>query len=851
MSRGTRSLRLAALAVVGSALGAALMVGTPPVSSDPLPGGLGPCLPAGPPVPGLPNCPTPTFPPFSSPSPVGIDNNVNVFVGGDLSIVDTAAEAEGKVVVLGNVSQNETATQGGATYNVGVVGVGSHIVPAPSSDHFVVGGTTTTANEQRIIVGTAQAPGNFRHAGAVVAGAPPSGVEVVAAANDITDPDATDPYVPLRDQLSTASTEYAKATATGTVANAGFESVFTGTNASDLEVFEVTGNLTNGGGPGGAAQDLRFTGIDPNATVLINVLGTNPVINETTFAGLPNFQNVLWNFPQATDVQVLGSSQFPGALLAGVQTSTLTLKSPGQNGRVFATGNLVHGGTGSEIHNYSSSTDDLPPPAPPTTATITITKTATGGDDTFTFTEATLGQLDVTTTGGTGSNTYIDVPPGTYDIDEVATADWVALGGPFGGDCAPNGTITVVAGQDASCTITNLKRSVQVTVVKQTDPPGDPTAFDFLAVVVNPSTSESFQLTDGTSRVVLATPGPSAPSPNRTVIQETVPAGWVLTAVTGTGCTRLGTSPNVRIDGQPGDSITCIFTNTKLPTLRVTKVTDPATAADSFSFAASGGSIAPTSATLANGAAQTFTGLVVGTTYTVTETVPSGWALSVTGTGCTLNAAGTGIEVTPVAGQALDCTFTNTKLPRLTLAKTVTNDDGGTAQPDAWTLAAAGPTPISGPTGDAAVTDAGVSPGTYTLSESGGPSGYTAAGWTCTDGTLTGDVLVLAGGDDATCTLVNDDDAPVPPTTTTTTTTTTTAVPGAGGDGGTAGSAGSPAGGSSTGAASSGGSAPASMGSGIAHTGTETTDLILLGLGLTLLGAGLLRPDRRRGRATT
>ena len=81
------------------------------------------------------------------------------------------------------------------------------------------------------------------------------------------------------------------------------------------------------------------------------------------------------------------------------------------------------------------------------------------------------------------------------------------------------------------------------------------------------------------------------------------------------------------------------------------------------------------------------------------------------------------------------CTINNNdQAAHLTLVKTVTNDNGGTAVPTAWTLAAAGPTPITGATGSAAVTNAQVNAGTYTLSESGGPAGYAAGAWSCTAG---------------------------------------------------------------------------------------------------------------------
>jgi hypothetical protein len=85
--------------------------------------------------------------------------------------------------------------------------------------------------------------------------------------------------------------------------------------------------------------------------------------------------------------------------------------------------------------------------------------------------------------------------------------------------------------------------------------------------------------------------------------------------------------------------------------------------------------------------------------------------------------------VVPPGGYAT-CTITNDDIaPALHLRKTVTNDNGGTALPTAWTLSATGPTPLSG----TSPVDSGAAflPGTYTLSESGGPSGYTASAWSC------------------------------------------------------------------------------------------------------------------------
>ncbi len=112
-------------------------------------------------------------------------------------------------------------------------------------------------------------------------------------------------------------------------------------------------------------------------------------------------------------------------------------------------------------------------------------------------------------------------------------------------------------------------------------------------------------------------------------------------------------------------------------------------------------------------------------------------------------------------GDSVVCTITNTLLQsHLTLVKQVTNDNGGTALATDWTLNANGPTPISGTSGSANVTNATVNAGSYALTETNGPSGYTASAWVCVGGTQNGSNISLAPGQDATCTITNDDIAP-------------------------------------------------------------------------------------------
>jgi hypothetical protein len=108
-------------------------------------------------------------------------------------------------------------------------------------------------------------------------------------------------------------------------------------------------------------------------------------------------------------------------------------------------------------------------------------------------------------------------------------------------------------------------------------------------------------------------------------------------------------------------------------------------------------------------------------------------------------------------------TISNTAIivpTNLTLNKIVVNDNGGSALATAWLLAAAGPTPISGVTGSVNVTNAQVDSGTYTLSESGGPAGYSASTYSCVTnggGAVVSNSITLSPGDRAICTITNND----------------------------------------------------------------------------------------------
>jgi len=120
--------------------------------------------------------------------------------------------------------------------------------------------------------------------------------------------------------------------------------------------------------------------------------------------------------------------------------------------------------------------------------------------------------------------------------------------------------------------------------------------------------------------------------------------------------------------------------------------------------------------------------------------------------------------VTLANGDIVTCTINNAgDATTLTLVKTLTEDGGGNADVDDWTLTADGTTDYSGTTTEYWAGGVSVDVDTYTLTENGGPDGYTPGAWVCEDaltGGVASDPLVLTTGQNVTCTIDNDDIAP-------------------------------------------------------------------------------------------
>jgi uncharacterized repeat protein (TIGR01451 family) len=302
--------------------------------------------------------------------------------------------------------------------------------------------------------------------------------------------------------------------------------------------------------------------------------------------------------------------------------------------------------------------------------------------------------------------------------------------------------IPVADGSDIVCTITNTRQLGSITLIKNVvnNNGGLAGANDF-GLSINGSSVTSGQ------KVTL--------SPGSYPINEAGLTGYSFVNITGTGCpATLGGSVTLT----NGQNITCTITNDDIaPTLTLVKtVTNnnggTATAAD-FQGKIDGNNVAWSTAIPLSAGNHTATeaALAGGAGYTA-----SAWSGA-----CAANGS-----ITLSLGQNAVCNITNDdNAPSLTLNKIISNTHGGTATEANWLLTATGPTNLSGP-GAAGSADVVSGPtfaaGTYTLSESGGLSGYSASAWTCTNNvTVANNQITLANGQTTVCSITNSDVAPI------------------------------------------------------------------------------------------
>ncbi|HLS43943.1 MAG TPA: SpaA isopeptide-forming pilin-related protein [Ornithinicoccus sp.] len=207
--------------------------------------------------------------------------------------------------------------------------------------------------------------------------------------------------------------------------------------------------------------------------------------------------------------------------------------------------------------------------------------------------------------------------------------------------------------------------------------------------------------------------------------------------------------------------------------VEISKVTDPTGAAQLFDYTKTFGTDPASDNTfqLADGDTETFSNVLFGTGYTVTEDdLPAGWQFS------NLDCSASTGEVNYTENQLtrtvtfdiqdandyLKCTYYNEALADLTIVKQV-NDEPGADDFDFSSTGGLSPATFTlTPTGtDAAGEDStgtayhGIATGSYTVDETV-PTGWNLVSATCDNGDDPTTSIDLEAGDDVTCTFVNE-----------------------------------------------------------------------------------------------
>ncbi len=365
---------------------------------------------------------------------------------------------------------------------------------------------------------------------------------------------------------------------------------------------------------------------------------------------------------------------------------------------------------------------------------------------------------------GAGDQTIREAPP----AGDTSTWRCGPTPGPSGslssGGAVPTTSCSITRTFVASSNFTGLDfgnyRDPTIEVVKNLVPATDPGRFDLnidgatqKANAGDADTTTAQIVALGTAHTITETGG-------------TVPATSLSNYTSSYSCTKNG-QPSLSGNGTSiavaaatltsSDALRCTFTNTRHTTLTVIKQVDNG----------DGGSSVPGDWTMdvtSWGAPEAhFAGTSAGHTITIN---PGAFSVGETAgagvpAGAYTLAGQVGCSATAAVGQHYTCTLVNDDVaPTVKVVKVVVNDDGGSAVSGDWQLhlKTAGSDVTGSPkSGKVAGDTYTVSAGAYAVSETNGPSGYSA--------TFSGDcdangAVAVTVGQDKTCTITNNDVAP-------------------------------------------------------------------------------------------
>ncbi|MFN8494003.1 MAG: hypothetical protein U0350_40775 [Caldilineaceae bacterium] len=269
-----------------------------------------------------------------------------------------------------------------------------------------------------------------------------------------------------------------------------------------------------------------------------------------------------------------------------------------------------------------------------------------------------------------------------------------------------------------------------------------------VVAVVGLSPTTDWQLTGPNGDFSLLTTGGTQVFDNLTpdadyTFSQTSKAGYTTAVTCDNGTTG---AESVTLHVVDGDNVTCTFTNTAQPaTINVVNTVMGLPPSSDWLFTGPSGAFTTT----ATGGSQSFLELAAGSNYSFIETPKSGYTVAVV---CDNGANGSdSVSITPLAGQTVNCTFTNTAQPGTIK---IVNKVSGLLPGTPWLFTGtAGTFRLYGAIDSQKFLD--LAAGNYTFAVTT-KSGYTTA-VACDNGTVgTNSVTVrLKPGKDVICTFLN------------------------------------------------------------------------------------------------
>ena len=374
---------------------------------------------------------------------------------------------------------------------------------------------------------------------------------------------------------------------------------------------------------------------------------------------------------------------------------------------------------------------------------------------------------------GSATGTVYTLTPGTYQVVEpIKSVSDKFFSLAFSGHCAPvagdstSANVTIVAGQESVCTLTNTRQTFATTVNKRVDTDGDGTFEGDNTVANDLGFRWGFSTTPidalmGTSKIYGGMIG-TVDAPE--ILENTISGYHYVGYYSGTYNIRTGnydyhgTCSNPQGTGNPtfdsaGSSLKPVYVlcNARdTGNLKAQKIVDDGSDLTHWSFSLDGGTPVQADAQGMVDFGQIPTGF-----HSVTESGPDGYALSSIGGDCNENPNVLGqADSTTIKDGSKTCVFTNNRQTgQVTFEKTV---DQGPGLPQDWSFAVynanggmLGDTYVSGQTYP-------IETGTYAVEESS-VSGYSfdSASGICLVEPTNGKIEMDVSTDGGTCTINN------------------------------------------------------------------------------------------------